>query len=47
MKIEKKELIYCSFGEHGWESVTFMTSHAMPIDEGRICIWGEYGILLK
>lgn len=38
--IEKKGLIYCPQGEHEWEVDTFMTPHAMKIEDGIIRIWG-------
>ncbi len=40
MRIEKKGLIYCPNNEHSWEKNTFMTPHAMKIDDGIIRIWG-------
>lgn len=38
--LEKKGLIYCPNGEHDWEIDTFMTPHAMKVEEGIIRIWG-------
>lgn len=40
MRIEKKGLIYCPKGEHAWEKDTFMTPHAMKLEDGRIRVWG-------
>ena len=40
MKWNKKGLIYCPDGEHDWEVNTFMTPHAMLIDESTIRIFG-------
>lgn len=40
MLIEKKGLIYCPQGEHEWEKDTFMTPHAMQIEQGIIRIFG-------
>lgn len=40
MKWEKKGLIYCPSGEHTWEKDTFMTPHAMKLEDGRIRIFG-------
>ncbi len=40
MKWEKKGLIYCPNGAHGWDYDTFMTPHAMPINEETIRIYG-------
>lgn len=40
MTIEKKGLIYCPNGEHEWEQDTFMTPHAMRINDDVIRIWG-------
>lgn len=37
---EKKGLIYCPKGEHDWEVDTFMTPHAMKVEDGVIRIWG-------
>ena len=37
---KKKGLIYCPNGEHEWEIDTFMTPHAMKIEDGIIRIWG-------
>lgn len=36
----KKGQIYCPNGEHEWEIDTFMTPHAMKIEDGVIRIWG-------
>ncbi len=40
MIIEKKGLIYCPKGELGWDAGTFMTPHAIQLEEGRIRIYG-------
>lgn len=40
MKWEKKGLIYCPNGEHEWEQNTFMTPHAMLLNDDVIRIWG-------
>ena len=40
MKYQKMGRIYCPNGEHEWEMDTFMTPHAMKVEEGVIRIWG-------
>lgn len=37
---KKKGKIYCPSGEHSWELNTFMTPHALKVEEGVIRIWG-------
>lgn len=39
MRWEKKGLIYCPHGEHSWEKDTFMTPHAVLMDD-KIRIYG-------
>lgn len=40
MRWKKKGLIYCPNGKHDWEPDTFMTPHAMLIEQDVIRIWG-------
>lgn len=40
MKWLKKGLIYCPSGKYGWDYDTFMTPHAMLLDENTIRIYG-------
>lgn len=47
MRWEKKGLIYCPNGEHEWEQDTFMTPHAMKMENNRIRVLGGYAITLE